>query len=321
MRILGFVFLLFVAPLAHAAAGVFSDVDGETRIQRGDAYYTAAPGVEVEADDIVETGDNAAAQVEMNDGTILKLGANTRLLLADYKLDTDNSVLTAGLEVLSGWLRFAVAKLHGSDRRFDINTPTMTVGIRGTEGVIEAANERNGLLLEEGRVAVRAADAGTMPVSAGQYIERAAGRPFARPGAVPAAFRARLPMIMRERAVRRAQFLRARGVPPRMIRRIQREDRERYLRQHPYLKQRLEQRFRERVRSDPTLRQRLRERPQRSPGGAVPPAGTRSEAQQQRREELRHRREEQLKRRHEHDAGSERPADTAPDPRGDTVIA
>jgi hypothetical protein len=244
MRKLGLTLLLLLPMAATARIGVFTDVQGDTRIQRGEVYLAAAPGVDVEEDDMIETADHASAQVEMRDGSLLKIGADSRLLLTDYKFDGGGNVVSAGLEVLSGWLRFAVSRLRSNESRYAINTPTMTIGIRGTEGVIEAHSTRGGLLLEEGEVAVHAADAGSIPVRAGEYVEHAQGKPFLRPGAVPSAFHARMPAGMQPRMARRAHLLKQHGVPPRQIRHMQREDRDQYLRQHPHLRQKFEQRFR-----------------------------------------------------------------------------
>lgn len=253
--------LLFLSSSALAdSVGAFSEVSGDTRIQRSDAYYAAAQGVEVDENDIVETAAGASAQIEMKDGSVLRLGASSRLLLSEYQLDHDGNVLTAGLDVLSGWLRFAVANLHGSNARYDIGTPTMTVGIRGTEGVIEAANENGGLYLEKGLVAVQAADAGTVPVSAGEYIERARGRAFAHPRAVPATFRERMPHELRAFVVRHPQWLRRHGVAPRRIRGLLPEDRERYLREHPHMQEQLNERFRAHGQITPQQRAAWRER-------------------------------------------------------------
>jgi hypothetical protein len=261
MRPLMFVILLCICNVALAdGVGIFSEVSGDTRIQRGDDYYAAAQGVEVDVDDIVETGADAAAQIEMKDGSVLKLGAGSRLLVADYRLDPDGNVLTAGLDVLSGWLRFAVAKLHGSGTHYDISTPTMTIGIRGTEGVIEAANQQGSLYLEKGAVAVHAVDAGSVPVSAGQYIERARGRAFARPEAMPAAFRARMPQGLRQFLERHPQWLRRHSVPPRRIRGLARADRERYLHEHPQWREQLTERFRAHGHITPQQREIWRQR-------------------------------------------------------------
>lgn len=255
--------LLLLTPMAAAAGiGVFADVQGDTRILRGEVYLAAAPGVDVEEDDIIETGNKASAQVEMNDGTLLKLGASSRLLLADYKFDSSGKVVNAGLEVLSGWLRFAVSKLRSKESRYAINTPTMTIGIRGTEGVIEAQTARGGLLLDEGEVAVHAVNSGSVPVRAGEYIERASGQPFVRPKTVPSAFRSRMPLNMQARMERRALMLKRRGVRAQQIRQIQQDDRARYIRQHPHLRERLEQRFRGHTGSTTGPRANLRERRQ-----------------------------------------------------------
>jgi len=255
--------LLLLTPMAAAAGiGVFAEVKGDTNILRGEAYLAAAPGVDVEEDDIIETGKSASVQVEMNDGTMLKLGASSRLLLADYKLDSSGKVVNAGLEVLSGWLRFAVSKLRSKESRYAINTPTMTIGIRGTEGVIEAQTARGGLLLEEGEVSVHAANSSSIALRAGEYVERASGQSFVRPKTVPAAFRSRMPLTMQARMERRALLLKRRGVRAQQIRQIQQDDRARYIRQHPHLRERLEQRFRGQAGSATGPRATLRERRQ-----------------------------------------------------------
>lgn len=253
--------LLFLSSSAFAdSVGVFSEVSGDTRIQRGDAYYAATQGVELDENDIVETGADASTQIEMKDGSVLKLGASSRLLVSGYQLDQSGNVITAGLDVLSGWLRFAVAKLHGGDARYDISTPTMTIGIRGTEGVIQATNEQGGLYLEKGAVAVHAADAGSMPVRAGEYIERVRGRAFAHPRAVPVEFRERMPHDLRAFLVRHPQWLHRHGVTPRRLRGLSPEDRERYLREHPHMREELNERFRAHGQITPQQRAAWRER-------------------------------------------------------------
>lgn len=268
MRPWVFCILLFLSGNVLAdTVGTFSEVHGDIRIQRGDAWYAAAQGVAVDENDIIETGDSASTQIEMKDGSVLRLGANSHLLVAEYQLDNEGNVLSAGLEVLSGWLRFAVAKLHGSDGQYAIATPTMTVGIRGTEGVIEAKNEHGGLYLEKGLVAVHAQDAGTVPVSAGQYIERAYGQAFAHPRAMSAAFRDRMPRDLQAFLVRHPQWLRRPGMAPRWIRRLSPEDRENYLREHPHIREQLEERFRAHGQITPQQRAAWRERhlPQQNP--------------------------------------------------------
>ena len=133
--------------------GVFTVVEGQVTVLREHYYYAAAEGVEVEDQDLVESQADSTTQIEMVDGSTLRLGADSRLLLSEYDIDGDKSVVAASIDVLSGWLRFAVAKLK-KNARYELNTPTLIIGVRGTEGVIEAGNEQAGILLEEGLVDV-----------------------------------------------------------------------------------------------------------------------------------------------------------------------
>lgn len=242
-------------PLAHAVVGVFTEVHGDVKFLRGDYYFEAAVGVEVEAEDLVETGDTATAQLDMGDGSMLRIGPHGQLVLTEYRLDAGDNVIAAGIEVVSGWLRFAVSKLR-NDAHYRIETATMTIGIRGTEGVIEAQDGRDGLYLEEGEVAVHAADvqpseSDTSVVRAGGYIEGTRGRPLVRPGQVPSAFQDRMPPAFRERLQRRAQLLKARGIPARQIRRIQGQDAQRYLKHYPHMRPDLQQRMRKHMGAHP----------------------------------------------------------------------
>jgi hypothetical protein len=247
-------------PARAGTVGVISEASGDVRLLRGENYFEALRGVEVEPQDILETGRDASLQLDMEDGSVFRLGPGSRLALSEYRLAEDKSILSAGVDLLTGWLRFAVAKLHRADADFVINAPVLTVGIRGTEGVLEAANEQGGLHMQEGVVEVRGAGPGEAPlrVSGGEFVERERGRPFRRHARPPEAFARRLPPVVQHKLARRAQLLRARGVPPRHIRAITREDARRFLHTHPHLNQRLRERF-----------QRFDGRPAR-PDGAQP---------------------------------------------------
>lgn len=246
----GLLLLAFVGASAASAdiIGVFTEVGGKVTILRDNYYFEATEGVEVEEQDLIEVTAEGSTQVEMVDGSILRLGPESRLLLSEYQVASgEKSVLAASLEVLSGWLRFAVAKLK-REAKYEFNTPVLTVGIRGTEGIIEAENERGGLLLEEGLVHVAAQGeppgrVTSIQVAAGQFIERRQGRPFRRLHQAPSMFRARLPVRLRRKAERRVDRLVRRRVRPRALRRMNQDDVRRYLREHAPMRQRLERRL------------------------------------------------------------------------------
>jgi hypothetical protein len=242
------IFSLFV-PVAAAsdAIGVFTSIDGEVQILRGLNMLAAAQGVEVKSDDVVETGKGASAQLDMEDGSVLKLGPQTRIELTDYQLDADKGVVSATVDVLSGWMRFAVAKLKPTGR-YNLSTPMLNIGVRGTEGTIQAENDEGGLHLEEGAVDVQPLGSdvtsfASLRINSGEFVQRLRGKPLAKLPGPPAAFKKRLPKEVQEKLLRRAQKLKERGVPPRLIRRITRQDAKQYLERHPHKQEKLRDRF------------------------------------------------------------------------------
>jgi hypothetical protein len=300
------VVLFLAAPVQAAIVGVFTQVQGEVQLLRGENYLAAENGVELEPQDIVETGVQSSTQLDMEDGSVFRLGPGTRLAVSEYKLDNNKNVLVAGLDLLNGWMRFAVSRLR-PEGNYSMRTPVLTIGVRGTEGVIEAENEQGGLHLHEGLVEVGSAGqdlptAVPVRVSSGEYIRRQRGQAFQRLTQPPPEFVRRLPPGVQHKLVRQAQTLRTRGVSPRVIRAVTREDAQRYLKNHPHMPERLQQRFRPPVpgaaagpravgeRKDPMTAEGLRRRsqpdragtraadpalvdrlPRRAPAGAVHP--------------------------------------------------
>lgn len=246
-KILLFFSALLFAPVAMAeTVGVITQTSGEARMLRGENYLEAEVGVEIEAQDIIETEADSSAQVDMEDGSVLKLGPESRLALSEYRLDSNKGVLAAGVDLLSGWLRFAVAKLK-KDSSYAIRTPVLTVGVRGTEGTIEAQNEQSGLHLESGEVEVVAdAEGGKLApvrVSGGEYIRRLRGQSFDKFPQPPPAFVNRLPPVVQQKLARQTLDARQRGISPRIIRAITQDDAQKLLQRHPHMNQRLHQRF------------------------------------------------------------------------------
>lgn len=239
--------LSWCCSLAWAApVGTFTEVQGGVRFLRGDYFFAAAEGVEVEAQDVIETESDAAAQLELADKSVLKLGARTRLSLSEYRLNADNSVARASVELLSGWLRFAVAKLR-RNAEYRIDTATLAIGIRGTEGVIEADAVQGGLLMHSGEVEVRApdvADLAAVPVRAGEFLQRWHRQEFYHPAVVPAAFQQRVPAPLQPAIQRRAAALPPQAVSATPLRRLAPPDVRQWLKDHPHMRPLLQQRLR-----------------------------------------------------------------------------
>ena len=136
-----------------------------------------------------------------------------------------------------------------------------SIGIRGTEGIIEADEQTSSVLLEEGRIEVfEIDDAGEIGASeiveAGQFVRRRKAKRIIREN--PEAFRASLPRYFKKRPQALKKLLKRRGVIPRKLREMGYDDIRGLLKSNPRIKKRLKKRF-ERKFHDPEFRRRLKQ--------------------------------------------------------------
>jgi hypothetical protein len=106
-----------VRPAADAA------LEGQTR--------TLVVGSDIFIGDQVNTSAKGQVQVLFADNTKLVIGPNSSLRIDDYLLRNDGDPGKFVVDMLSGSFRFATGK--GPKSAYEINTPTGTIGVRGTE--------------------------------------------------------------------------------------------------------------------------------------------------------------------------------------------
>jgi hypothetical protein len=131
--------------LAVDAAGVVKTLKGTVQIERAAGNSGAAIGSEVYGSDRIVTGPQSSVGITLRDSTQLSAGADTVLELNKFAFDTtthdgvlDASVKRGSLAVISGKL----AKANPDAVRF--STPTTTLGVRGTEFIIEVGGDKGG---------------------------------------------------------------------------------------------------------------------------------------------------------------------------------
>ncbi|WP_321934673.1 MULTISPECIES: FecR domain-containing protein [unclassified Paraburkholderia] len=108
------------------------------QIERASQPVSVAVGSEVFASDRVTTGPASAVGITLRDNTLLTEGANSVLDLNKFAFNTttydgalDVSIKRGSLAVVDGKL----AKANPEAVRY--STPTTTLGVRGTEFIIE----------------------------------------------------------------------------------------------------------------------------------------------------------------------------------------
>ncbi|MDQ6957675.1 MAG: FecR family protein [Mariprofundaceae bacterium] len=265
-----FVLTCLSATAAFAHVGVVTEVTGSIELQRGEEVFTVESGVDIMPGDLLRSNKESSVQVDMDDGSILSIGANSTLQIDDYKLREDKSVISASIALVSGWLRFAVAKLHQQDSSYRFHMPTAVLGVRGTEGVLEVTGEgdkvESRVMLEEGKVDVAEEvrkgqlRGARVVLRSGQYASRRRGRLLKMLRRAPFAFRNRMPARLRIKLVRRIRMLKRRGVPPRRIRGMLRHKMQRHLRQE--IRQKRMRKFKH-TRQKTTQKQRFRQQKMR----------------------------------------------------------
>ena len=119
-------------------AGTIKISRGEANIMRDGGAVPAAVGSQVLVSDQIVTGPDGAVGLTLRDNTRLTAGPNTTLELNKFSFDTtthagamDASVQRGSLSVISG----KIAKASPNAVRF--TTPSVTLGVRGTEFIIE----------------------------------------------------------------------------------------------------------------------------------------------------------------------------------------
>jgi hypothetical protein len=138
-------FTLSTPVFSESEAGTIKISRGDATIARSGSTYPAAVGSTVLVSDQIVTGEDGAVGITLRDNTRLTAGANTTLDLNKFSFDTtthagevDASVSRGSLSVISG----KIAKASPDTVRF--NTPTVTLGVRGTEFIIEVDEQDGG---------------------------------------------------------------------------------------------------------------------------------------------------------------------------------
>lgn len=140
------------APSAFAQAVKVEGVQYPAWLERGGNSVPLSPGIELQANDQLRTGQNARVRLKLAEGSTVKLGENAKFKVERVQ---NRSVFGAALTVLAGAFRFtteAVAKARKRD--ITIKVSSVTAGIRGTDLWGKSTDERDLVCLIEGKINV-----------------------------------------------------------------------------------------------------------------------------------------------------------------------
>ena len=119
-----------------SAVGKLDSFDGDVKISSRSGFRTVAAGLEVEEGDLVRTGTNAWALIEMSDGASITVRPATELRITQYRYASNGPAAqnSSVIDLARGALRMITGLIGQTNRQgYAINTPTATMGIRGTD--------------------------------------------------------------------------------------------------------------------------------------------------------------------------------------------
>jgi len=135
----------FAGQYAQVGASFGSDPIGQVETLEGTAWAERADGTRVQLqvgtkvyqNDVVSTEDGSTTSITFADGTIFTLAAASRMVLDEFVYDAGSSEGNSGaFSLIEGGFVFIageVAKTGG----MDVETPTATMGIRGTTVLVD----------------------------------------------------------------------------------------------------------------------------------------------------------------------------------------
>src|SRR4051794_34519686 len=178
-------------PAAVEPIGNVATVTGIATVIRDRNSYPLRVRDDIYLNDVVQTSSNSALGITFNDATTFNLSASARITIDNYVYEDGGKQNSAIFDIGKGTVAFvAAAVAKTSDMK--IATPTATLGIRGTTGVVDvpegaAANAANNVNIKlyadaDGRVGHIDVNDRTSGTRLGALTQAASG--FAiRPGA------------------------------------------------------------------------------------------------------------------------------------------
>ena len=124
------------APAADEPIGNVATLTGSATVTRNNAATQLKLQDDIFLNDVLQTSANSTLGVTFNDATTFNLTANAQITVDNYVYEDGGKQNAALFDVARGTVAFvAAAVAHTGDMK--ISTPTATLGIRGTTGLVE----------------------------------------------------------------------------------------------------------------------------------------------------------------------------------------
>lgn len=148
MRLLALGLLLWgfwgAAPVrgAETMIGSVKLCSGAAVVLRGEQVLPAQPGLQLQARDILRTGDDATLGVILRDDTRISLGPGSEVVLDEFFFAPAEGRLSLVVRMVRGIVQFISGEISRlAPERVKFETPVGVVGVRGTRFLVKIAGE------------------------------------------------------------------------------------------------------------------------------------------------------------------------------------
>src|SRR5581483_7581148 len=164
--------LISAAFAQHALANtgrVDFTVGSVTLTTPGGQVQPLAKGAEIGSGDRIVSGSDGRAQIRFSDGAYVSVQPNSEFDIKEYRFNgnTDGSE-SAIFGLFKGALRTVTGLVGRVNRnKYQISTPTATIGIRGTGGLIQVNGDGSTLVVGTSGIWTLSNNGGTLEIPAG----------------------------------------------------------------------------------------------------------------------------------------------------------
>ncbi|MCP4430776.1 MAG: FecR domain-containing protein [Gammaproteobacteria bacterium] len=117
-------------------------VTGDVTVISAGKQHTVKPGTELRESDTIVTGGNSSVGITFRDDSRTSLGPNTEIQVTHFRFEPARSEYSFVTRIVKGSLMFVsglISKLSPETARLE--TPTATLGIRGTRFLLRVEGE------------------------------------------------------------------------------------------------------------------------------------------------------------------------------------
>lgn len=136
--LLFFVVILTATSTLATGIGSVNTIEGQGWVIRGEKEFQATTGTRLFVEDKMKTGKNGAMGIILHDDTIISMGPQSELVLAEFVFQPEKNhfaMLTKFIKGTFSYLSGVMAKL--SPEAVRVETPVGMVAIRGTHFLVK----------------------------------------------------------------------------------------------------------------------------------------------------------------------------------------